>query len=400
MHRHHNDIVEVSNDISFYALVSLSVIFLLLVGYGWATMLTPLIAIPEGIIENHLEHSEILTSSATALRYAAGGAIAVAGIILGKAVAAERIRISGETTPKFKHTWKSYFVVLLMISALGTMNTMFMQSQQSVVLGAAISKTRNHLQQLKSKIEVSLKTPEYDRTREAIEVKFLAFKNELENPGNCGFGAQSLGRFRELQILLPELKPLAIGSSACQNISNITRLYRTIVDKLTDDLPDQATKKRFQQRKAFFTQIEKTITDIEDLKVQNASLNKTKTIPSLTLAWNTYSQILQETELISGTSLGLPAEIADKNVQGMGNITQIIPLLISQFDNPLTYVIIGAAVLFDVLLVTYFTRYLHGQVVNQNSGGFGSSQRAFGMNSSKAKNLIEKTEGSSRGASS
>jgi len=393
-----NNIVDVSNDVSFYALISLSIIFTIVVTYGWATMLTPLIAIPGELLEDHHEYSEILTGAATLLRYAAGVAIALAGIVLGKAVAAERIRISAESKPNFNNTWKAYFVVLLIISALGTMNTMFMQSQQSGVLGDAISNTRNRLQQLRFKIDESLTTPDYDRTREDVENRFRAFEIELRNPANCGFGAQALVRFRDLQLLLPKLKALAVGSSACQNIGVIIEAYKGTVDKLADELPDPATKRRFRQRNAFTSLIEKTIANIEGLKVQNASLSKSTALPSLAAAWNTYSQILKEAELIAGKSFGLPAEIVDKNIQGMGNITQIIPLLISQFDNPLTYVTIVAAILFDVLLITFFTRHLHG-LVTATEGHANSPITGWAKQGSSGKNtnLLEKTERFDRG---
>jgi len=398
--RPQNDIVDVSNDVSYYALISLSVIFVLIVTYGWATMLSPLIAIPSQILEDHREYSETLTGTATLLRYAAGMAIALAGIILGKAVAAERIRISAESEPKFNNTWKAYFVVLLIISALGTMNTLFMQSQQSGVLGEAISKTRNHLQQLRFRIDENLTTTDYDKIREDIENRFRAFDIELRNPANCGFGAQALARFRDLQLLLPKLTVLSVGSGACQNIGAIIEIYKGRVDKLADELPDPATKRRFQQRKAFISHIDKTISEIEEMQVQNSILSKTSTLPVLAAAWSTYSQTLGEAELIAGKPLGLPTEIVDQNIQSMGSITQIIPLLISQFDKPITYVTIAAALLFDMLLITFFTRYLHGQVVNPNSRNIGAPRGAFGVSASKSTNLIEKTEGSGRGASS
>jgi hypothetical protein len=379
MHRRKNGISEVSNTASFYALISLAVVFLVIVTYGWSTMLAPVISLPH-------EWPEFLSPIFTLLRYAAGVAIALAGIVLGKAVAAERIRISAEEQPKFINTWKAYFVVLLVISSLGTMNTMFMQTQQNGVLGDVISKTRNHLQQLKFKIDEKLTTPAYDQQRAEIAQLFGNFDKELRNPANCGFGAQSNQRFRELQTVLPKLKPLALGSGACGNVGALITAYKETVDKLTDDLPDPSTKKRFQQRMAFISHIEETIAGIEEMKVKNASLSKAAAMPALTAAWNTYAEILSETELTSGLSLGLPAEIVDKNVQGMGNITQIIPLLISQLDNPLTYVIIAAAVFLDVLLIEFFARYLHSQVLIRKETFYTSQP---GINSARVSNLFE-----------
>lgn len=354
--RRQDDIAEVSNSVSFYALISLIVMFVVIVAYGWSTMLVPVISLPSG-------WSDFLSPIFTLLRYAVGLAIAVAGVLFGKAVAAERIRISAEEEAKFKNTWKAYFIVLFVISALGTMNTMFVYTQGSYALSEAISKTRNHLQQLKFRIDDRLATSNYDQQRADIAQLFGNFEKELRNPANCGFGAQSNMRFRELQVVLPKLKPLSLGSGACANVGEQITSYRQIVEALMDDLPDPATKKRYQQRKAFSTQIEKTITDIEEIKVQNASLDKAVVVPALAAAWITYERILREAELTSGSSFELPAKIVDKNAQSMGDITQIIPLLIEHSDDPKTYVIIGAALLFDILLIQFFSRYLHSRTV-------------------------------------
>jgi len=340
-------------------------------------MLLPVITLPNG-------WSEYLSPAFNLLRYLAGMSIAFAGVILAKAVAAERIRISQETNPKYTNTWKAYFLVLLLISALGTMNTMFMQTQQTSVLGDVVSETRNHLQQLKFKIDEKLATQAYDQQRIKIDQVFANFEKELRNPANCGFGAQSNMRFQELQSQLPTLKPLALGSGACQNVDALITGYRDTVNKLTDDLPDPITKKRYLQRRALTEKIEQTIKQIEDMKVKNPDLDKSTALPILTSAWNIYAQTRVEVQLLSGTSLDIPSEIVDKNVVGMGHITQIIPLLLTQLNNPLTYLIILSAVIFDVLLIEFFARHLHSNVGNREESEFSSSN-----SSSKARNLFE-----------
>jgi hypothetical protein len=379
MNRRSNSITEVSNKVSFYALICLIIIFLIIITYGWSTMLAPAISRP-------IDWPDFLDYIFLTLRYLAGAAIGIAGVILAKAVAAERIRINSEEIPKFTNTWKAFFAVLLIISALGTMNTIFMQTQQTSLLGDVISKTRTHLQKLKFKIEENLTTPYYDKQRAEIEQQFANFEKELRNPANCGFGAQSNMRFRELQQALPNLKPLALGSGACQNVDALINAYKETVTRLSDDLPDPATKKRYKQRILFASNLQSSIDTIEDLKVKSANLDKGTALPILTSAWNNYAQTLQEAELIAGKSFGLPTEINDKNAQGMGNITQIIPLLISKFDDPVTYLIIFAAVIFDVLLIEFFARHLHGQVaIRRDPFTSGNSN----YTSSKASNLFE-----------
>ncbi len=377
--RRSNDIEEVSNTTTFYALLCLVLIFLTVVTYGWATMLIPVITLPNNWADE-------LLPLFSGLRYLIGFAIAAGGVVLAKAVAAERIRLGTEASPMFKHTWKGYFLVLLLISALGTMNSFFMQSQQGPVLVETISKTRQQLQQLKFLINEKLDTPSYDRRRIEINQLFSNFENELRNPANCGFGAQSNRLFLELQKELPKLTPLRLGSGACQKVDQVITTYRDTVNQLLDDLPDPATKQRYSKRLALSEQLTKTMATIEDLTVKNSNLDKTTTLPVLIAAWNTYSQALQEAELISGTSFGLPAEIQDKNVLGMGNITQIIPLLMSQLDNSVTYIIILYAVFIDLLLVSFFSRYLHGRVVIRQETYYSSQP---GAATGRTSNLFE-----------
>jgi hypothetical protein len=350
-----NDIVEVSKSASYYSLISLIVVFLVIVTYGWSTMLTSIISLPDG-------WPEILSILFTLCRYAAGFAIAAAGIVLGKAVAAERIRISSEDAPKYRNTWKAYFIVLLVISALGTMNTMFMGTQQSGVLGDAISRTTRSLQQLESKIDEKLATPSYDQQRTDIQLLREQFEMELRNKANCGFGAQASRRFRDLQVALPKLVPLSIGSGACTNVEAVIADYKRAVERLTDDLPNPETKKRFQHRNDLIFKIKEATKAITEMKDKSVSLSKAIAVPALTAAWTIYAQALSEAELIAGSSFDLPTKIEEKNIQGMGNITQIIPLMISQFDSPVTYVIIAAAVFFDILLIEFFARYFHSHV--------------------------------------
>jgi hypothetical protein len=374
-----NDIRELSNSTSFYALVCMVIIFLVIVTYGWATMLAPVIALPA-------DWTPYLDPLFKLIRYLVGFAIAVVGVTLGKAVAAEQMRINSETNPQFKKTWWAYFAVLLFISALGTMNTMFMQTQQTSVLGEVISQTTKSLQKLKAKVDENLTTPAYDQQRTEVQQLFSNFEKELRNPANCGMGAQANKRFQELQAVLPKLKPLAIGSGACNNVNRLIDDYRDTVNKLLNDLPNQQIKKRYRQRLAITEKIDEQIVNIENLKVQSTSIDKSVALPVLNASWSVYAQALQEAELLSNAEFGLPAEIVNKNAQGMGNITQILPLMISNLDNPLTYLIFIAAVIFDILLIQFFSRYLHGLGLIREESIYTAQSN---LSSGKASNLFE-----------
>jgi hypothetical protein len=239
---------------------------------------------------------------------------------------------------------------------------MFVTNLGPIALGDSISRTTRNLQALESKIDEKLATPSYDQQRVDIERLRHLFEMELQNKGNCGFGAQALRRFRDLQAALPKLVPLSVGSGACTNVDAIIADYKKTVDRLTDDLPNPETKKRFQHRNDLKNQIKEAINAITEMKDKSDSLSKATAVPALKVAWTIYEKALKDAELIAGSSFDLPTTIEDKNIQGMGSITQIIPLMINQLDNPVTYFIIAGAVFFDVLLIEFFARYFHSHV--------------------------------------
>lgn len=373
------DIKDVSDATAKGALCCLGVFFLIIVTYGWATMFTPIFSLAHG-------SSEILVALLNFMKYIAGLAVAIAGVTLAKAVAAERLRISSGQNNKNINTWIAYFAVLLIISALGTMNTMFMQTQQTTALGDVITKTNGQLILLQKKINEKLATPSYDKLRINIDIKFRDFKAELKNPSNCGFGAQSNKNFQELQAILPTLKPLALGAGSCQNVDTIIAGYKESVEILKDELPEPNIKEYYRVRNTLNTVIENTLAKLNALKVNNLNLNKAAALPDLNEAWSSYSDILTKVETLSGSQLGLPSDITDKDAQGMGNITQILPLLIHNLNNLLTYLIIVSAILFDLLLIEFYSRYLSSKWTVKEEEKYSSSNN---YSSSKAKNILE-----------
>jgi hypothetical protein len=380
MQRRSDDINDVSNNVSFYALVCLVLVFLVIVTYGWSKMLVPDAA-------NSSASFDFLSAALTLFKYIAAFGIAILGVVLAKGVAAERMRIDSESSPKFTNTWKAYFAVLLLISALGTMNSLLMLFLQDSLLTDAITNTVHNLQQLQAKVDENLATPEYDKKRAKIDHLFDNFEKELSNPANCGFGAESNQRFRELQAELPDLKPLKLGSGSCRNIDALISTYRDAVSRQKDDIPDANTKQRFQKRISMLETIKQAISDIEKLRIENTNLNKDIVGPKLSPAWTIYQNTLGEAQLLAGTSFGLPSTISDPSIAGMGGILEVLPMLAKQWTNPAAYLIFLFAVLFDVLLIEFFSRHLHASVVIREETIYTTSARS---GSSRAGNIFEK----------
>lgn len=380
MHDNSDDINDVSNNVSFYALVCLVLVFLVIVSYGWSKMLVSDAA-------NNSDSIDILSAALTLFKYIAAFGIAIIGVVLAKGVAAERMRIASESSPKFTNTWKAYFAVLLLISAMGTMNSLLMVFLQDSLLTDAVTNTVHNLQQLQAKVDEKLSTPEYDKKRAKIDHLFDNFEKELSNPANCGFGAESNLRFRELQAELPDLKPLKLGSGSCRNVGALINTYRDAVSRQKEDLPDSDTKQRFQKRISMLETIKQAISDVEKSRIETPKLNIDVVGPKLDTAWTTYQNTLGEAQLLAGTSFGLPTAINDPSIKGMGGILEVLPMLAKQWTNPAAYLIFLFAVLFDVLLIEFFSRHLHASVVIREETIYTSR---VGSGSRRTGNIFEK----------
>lgn len=377
--RRSDDINDVSNKVSFYALVSLVLVFLIIVTYGWSKILGSKSTL-------NIDSFDFFSVIEILFIYIVALGIAVIGVVLAKGVSAERMRIAAEREPKFTNTWKAYFIVLLIISALGTINSLSMIFLQDSILSDVISKTVHDLQQLNSKVELGLSTPQYDRQRAIINQKFENFAIELKNPANCGFGDQAKKLFHELQLELPNLILLS-GKVNCQNVSAQIEAYRDNVSRLTDDLPDAETKRRFNNRISMVETIKQEISKIEEHRIQSPKLKIETSKPILISAWKIYENTLGNAELLSGTSFDLPKKLEDPIINGMGGIVEVLPMLSKQFSNPAAYLIILFAVFFDVLLIEFFSRHLHASVVIREESIYSSKS---GMKSDKTDNIFEK----------
>jgi hypothetical protein len=363
-----NDISDISNSTAFKVLICIVIIFLVIVTFGWSRILAPVIAVPFVPI-------------------VCGFAIAFAGVLLGKAVAVERMRIKSETSPQSTKTWWAYFAVLFFISALGTMNTMFMGTLQSSEFGNEISRTNEKLGDLKSKINHHLSTSSYDKQRDKVNIVFGNFQDELRNPANCGMGTKANKHFRELKALLPNLEELSIGGGGCKNVEKLIEVYGAKKEILLLDLPETKVRSLYIQRIELTKAIEDQISILGELKVQLTSLDK-EILPKLQKAWKVYEESLQKAKFLSDADFGLQAKIENQNVIGIGGISQILPLMFEHREKPLAYLILIAAVFFDILLIQFFSRYFYGLGLKKQEEESTHTVHPS-LSSSKARNLFE-----------
>lgn len=344
-----NSLAGTSNSAAFMALICLIPIFIVIVTMGWGEILKPLFTF------------------FSPLCYVVAFFIACVGVLMGKAVAAERVRISIEENPKYKTTWLYYFFVLLIISALGTMNMLFMTTQSQATLADALADTSTKLRQVQSSVDRALATPDFDKKKASVDSLFANLEAEMKNPANCGFGAESLQRLKELQAALPGLKPLSMPAvrPTCEAIPKFLAEYRKVVDSALDNFaansPDKP-KATIDLRKQINASINEQLAVIDEFKLNPSKIDKASALPVLEKSWALYEEVITKTEKASDKSLGLPARIVVQEVRGIGEIGHIIAILISQWTHVQTYIIIFGALFFDLILVAFFMRHLSTKV--------------------------------------
>ena len=464
------DLKTTSDNAAFYALVCLTPIFVIVVTFGWARILKPVIPLDAPFV--------------FFISYPAAIFLAVVAVVLAKVIAAESIQLTHEKGPRvslstcLSRCW-AYVLVLVIISSLGTARTIFTITQASDVLSGELSQTSAELRALEIGVDSVLQTPEYDvlaaeykikrakigvlvtqfdnemqrvyevelskmsDDRARVDTLWLQFEGEMNNPLGCGFGPETERRFRELQAALPGLQKLAGSSAQCDKIPATLSQYKIAVASLKDivfspskyncaispsalqrwadlqtELPElkpldpagipcnkmadviknyaaaaesliakidvpvsqtPVTVIEFKNRAK--TAIDAEIKTIETMIVNSAKITPADALPVLRKSWEVYQAVLSEGEIIAhGKFTNLARDIKREEVANIENLSNILRILASRWDNFMTYLTLLGAVLLDLILIAFFRRHLSSLDTQAKYGfydGYVSSRKIF-----------------------
>jgi hypothetical protein len=435
-----NELVLKSNKAAAAALFALIPIFITVVTIGWRQILDSLIVIPEaGDFETYVKLLVALI-------------IALIGVILARGVATERRRIKKKIDTGVHGTWIAYFFVLVMISALGTINTFFMWSESKAVLTEMIDRTEHYLRVLKSTVISNISTPLYDgdvkiftenrskvdasfqelkgdfydlkmqrkaavdKQADDADVSFNNFIREATNPQRKGFGPEARRLFGELQTKLP-IQSLsgsmsgfneAMVSAYAQafkdakrtafnidtTICALTDRARQELKKLQDSVPSiesfetvscgridekikdiqtrielefarqprisESEKTKIDFRSDVGIQVGDQIAKLDENKNSPTQLNKARSGPILKTAWSKYAELRDRSQSFLAAAVidTLPTSINDEKIDKLGVITNTIEILIQRWDRFQTYFIVFVGLVFDIILIAFFSRHV------------------------------------------
>lgn len=357
-----------ANNAAFIALLCLIPIFLVIITSGWSGILS---SVMEGLTPVHALN--------TFLRFLFAFFIAVAGLFLGKVIAAEQIRVKDEkrVNPNEpidnRYSWVAYLVLLFSISALGTMTFLFQSSANSTVYAPALIQTETNLITLKDKLPSFLSPAEFSEKSRKVEVLRKQFLDEFTNPSNCGFGPEAVKRFNDLNKELGNRLIKYSGTPNCKDtamLEQVKKLYNDQVDSILLNSMDEKTKSTLIKRDEFITKLDAQILKLQPLKDTPDSITKATVIPLFQESWGLYSSTLKSAESLMNQKTGLTEDITDEKIIQTGDITNTIPMLISRWKNIQTYFIIIAAIVFDFLLIVFFKRHLSSANGARRPGGW------------------------------
>jgi hypothetical protein len=316
------------------ALIGLTVVFFAIVTFGW--------------------HRMFLSATSVFFSYLGGGSLALIAISLAYATAAERVQ-----SPHITNVAAGYFCVLILLSALGSINTMLVNFEGLTIVRQEIDSAREAFTQLKTRSPALLPVDEFDRFENSVKEKWSSLKAEIENPQRCGQGPEAQRRIIELQGVLPAFRPLSAGG--CTNIPAVIATYEQQLKKLILASPEYlAASQRLSLREKIIANSDKVLKSLEDVR---KSLQGVADIGSakdaLYDAAEEYASLKQTLDSSAGRAAQtLPSRIDTASVEALGNIGQVVHFLISRWDRPTTYVYFFIAILIDYVLVLAFQRVL------------------------------------------
>jgi hypothetical protein len=241
-----------SNSVAVLALLTLIPLFIFVISNGWQSILAPFI---------NLSENNIINLAAT---WTAAVAIAIVSVVLAWGVASERARLRNEKTARF--TWLAYLGVLIVLSALGTMNWLFKVLEAPTFLKEATEETqvkltaleqlalngiklvktdelrtrqeeqRRNLQMNREQLESYFESAKLkasagpERFKKEIISLFDGFESEVRNPLKEGCGEVARGYLQEILTKLPDLR-LPSGDCSKADPDVMIKAYRAAVDK-------------------------------------------------------------------------------------------------------------------------------------------------------------------------
>lgn len=182
----------------------------------------------------------------------------------------------------------------------------------------------------------------------------------------CGVSSAAAKRLDEIQAVFPDLKPLESMTIPCDKMPEVVKQYSLLAKNLSQNFVVSAAETPIEViefKKKSADEIQQQLNDINNVVVNTTKVTTTEAMPILRKSWEVYRKNLSSAEnLADGKRINLPKDIKKEEVEDIENLTNILRILVSRWDNFMTYLILFAAVLMDMILIAFFRRHLSSGV--------------------------------------
>jgi hypothetical protein len=299
----------------------------------------------------------------------AGLFMAVVAIVLAWSIATDWV-----ANPKERMTRYAFFFVLLNISALGTVNAMFLTFQASNLFREESQVATQSVSKLNefgaTYLEGRAELRSYDRLTAQVKTLQTKLIDEIRNPQNCGQGPVALGYANELKALIDF--QVNSGIPDCKKSNEVIERYEVTIPRL---LANSATyrlaKNDIDLREKLNVFEKESRADLSEINASAASVAP-KVLEMKALFFRVaerYSAMRSELGARKQLSKDVPEKIDTSAISALGDIGQIWPFLLSRLDKWTTYVYLLLAIFLEATLVLAFRRVIIGNPRRKHVGG-------------------------------
>ena len=320
-----------ASNIPLLAAFGIGLIFMWLVGYGWYRTFNSwtgneFVAIPVGIV------------------------FALIAATLALAIAKERT-----VNPTITSTVLSYFFILILLSALGTINTLYFNFSGVSISKNEIKNAIEKVSTLKNRAPILLATPEYDEWKRKVERSGNALSDEIDNPKLCGQGPEAMKRIAELQVLLPSFRQMA-GAGGCEKRDLLKSHYKEIILKQIELSENNLKSKPKLDAKVYIEKNSQQIIDaLTELQRESNAVSDIKKVQEqLENASSNFGKLKDLIESVTEHRFEKSFAIDTSAIKSIGNVGDIFGFIVSRFNEVNTIFYILIAILIDVTLISAF----------------------------------------------
>ena len=312
-----------------------------------------------------------------AVHYLVGVGSAVVAFGLALATAAARLvaaRLHHKASPLAGSSW---FALLLIVSAMGLMNSLFLLLEGDDVVANRLESARKTFVQLEQEGTKALQIPAIEDKRNEIKLGLKNLRQRIvdgrdpSNPNSnaCGIGPDAEAEFQALQKHLPQFgRSRLTNVHQCAQRKQLVTLYEEhekVAWEQFESHPDYRSKQG-KKRDTIVAGLPAFVTRAHD-QLQLRAAGETNSLASvrerLSIAAKSYADKKAEIEAVVGGELtALPPRLDIDDVANIGNPGHAVKLLLQRLNHLLTWLIIAVAFFFDSLLVFAIGKWLQHDV--------------------------------------